>query len=86
MAEAQDSIDKLKEQRLLSFKKAISDMIATSESAYRKSDAKSPAKNSRTYTKAEIIRIVDNGSPEEKAKLSEHFFNTNGIYKRIILH
>ena len=86
MAEAQDSIDKLKEQRLLSFKKAISGMIATSEGAYKKSDAKSPAKNSRTYTKAEIIRIVDNGSPEEQAKLSEHFFNTNGIYKRIILH
>lgn len=81
--EGQESI---KNSRLLAFKKALDGMIATSEGAYKKSNSKSPPKSHRNYTKAEIIRIVENGSPAEQAKLSETFFQTNGIYKRIIMH
>lgn len=38
-------------------------MVATDESATKKSDAKFIKKNTRTYTKDEIINIVSRGDP-----------------------
>lgn len=61
-------------------------MIASSEAAYVKSDKKSIRNKNRAYSRKEIIRIVEEGDPVERANLSEFFFATNGIYKRIILH
>jgi hypothetical protein len=78
--------EKLLQQRVTTFKKAISDMIATSKSAYIKSDSKSPRERNRLYTKDEIHRIVERGDVIERAALSEHFFSVSGLYKRIILH
>lgn len=78
--------EKLLQQRVTTFKKAISDMIATSKSAYIKSDSKSPRERHRLYTKDEIHRIVERGDAIERAALSEHFFSVSGLYKRIILH
>ena len=77
--------EKLLQQRVTTFKKAISDMIATSKSAYIKSDSKSPRERHRLYTKDEIHRIVERGDAIERAALSEHFFSVSGLYKRIIL-
>lgn len=77
---------KLKEQRVLSFKKALKDMIATSKDAYIKSDAKQARRRSCIYTKEQIKNIVDYGTAIEQAVLSQFFFNTSGLYKRIILH
>lgn len=68
------------------FKKAFQDMIATSQSAYDRSDAKQKKNRTRTYSKEEIKRIVECGDCIERANLSEFFFNNNGLYKRIILH
>lgn len=76
----------LKEQRISTFKKAIKDMIATSKSAYVKTDAKSIKERKSNYTKQEIHNIVNYGTPIEQAALSTYFFNTSGLYKRIILH
>lgn len=61
-------------------------MVATSKAAYEKSDSKFYRDKRNFYDKEEIIRIVNQGSSIERAELSEFFFATNGLYKRIILH
>lgn len=76
----------LKEQRLTTFKKALKDMIATSKSAYARTDAKSIRQRRNYYTKEEIVQIVNHGTEIEQSALSEYFFHTSGLYKRIILH
>lgn len=76
----------LKEQRISTFKKAIKDMIATSKSAYVRTDSKSIKERKCNYTKQEIQNIVNYGTPVEQAALSTYFFYTSGLYKRIILH
>ena len=72
--------------RLSQFKKAFKDMIATSKEAYEKTDSKFLRNRNYSYEKDEILRIVQQGNPIERAALSEFFFQTNGLYKRIILH
>lgn len=62
-------------------------MIATSDSAYQKTNAKFiRTRHNKIYSKEEIQRICQEGNPIERAALSEYFFATNGLYKRIILH
>ena len=62
-------------------------MIATSEAAYQKVNGKFVrSRRDRCYSKDDIRRIVSEGNPIERAALSEYFFATNGLYKRIILH
>lgn len=61
-------------------------MIATSQEAYSKSDAKFSRSRAKLYSREQIDQIVSSGNPIERAELSEYFFATNGLYKRIILH
>lgn len=61
-------------------------MIATSKAAYEKTDSKFIRERNNYFSKEEIERIVARGNPVERAALSEFFFVTNGLYKRIILH
>ena len=61
-------------------------MIATSSAAYQKLNSKSARERVRHYSKEDIRRIVQEGDPIERAALSEYFFATNGLYKRIIIH
>lgn len=61
-------------------------MVATSQEAYNKTDAKFSRKRLSLYTKEQIHEIVSRGNPIERAELSEYYFATNGLYKRIILH
>ena len=64
-------------------------MIATTEDALRKTDAKQAWTRNRIridFTKEEIHRILKEGSSVEKAQLSTYFFSVSGVYKRIILH
>lgn len=68
------------------FKKAFKDMIASSNAAYVKSDAREVRRRNHRYTKDEIIRIVEFGDAVQRAELSEFFFSVSGLYKRIILH
>lgn len=78
---------RVKEQALLDFKSAFKGMIATSEDAY---DARCTTKKTRSVIRAfssdDIKRIVESDDPVAQAKLSQFFFKTNGLYKRIILH
>ena len=73
-------------QRLTNFKNAIQGMIAASRAAYVKTDSKFVKEYNKVYSKEDIRRIVEQGNPIERAALSEFFFVTNGLYKRIILH
>ena len=75
-----------REQRLAAFKKSVDEMIATSDSAYVKTDNREVTTKFKMYTKDEIMRIVERGSAVERADLSKYFFTISGIYKRIILH
>lgn len=68
------------------FKKAFKDMIASSNAAYVKSDAREVRRRNHRYSKDEIIRIVECGDAVQRAELSEFFFSVSGLYKRIILH
>ena len=61
-------------------------MIATSEDAYSRVRGKSSRSKTRHYSAEEIQQIVDSGDPVSRAALSEYFFLTNGLYKRIIVH
>lgn len=81
-----DSMQELQSQRVDVFKKAIKDMIATSKSAYVRSDAKTIRERCCRYSPEDIRRIVEHGDAVERAELSEHFFIISGLYKRIILH
>lgn len=78
--------EKIHDERITTFKKAFKDMIATSKAAYQKSDSKFYRERRNFYSKKEIERIVQEGDPIERASLSEFFFMTSGLYKRIILH
>ena len=61
-------------------------MIATSSDAYQRLSGKSGYNQQKLYTTEEINRIVDVGTPVQRAALSQYFFMTNGLYKRIIIH
>lgn len=74
------------DDRLLKFKNAISGMIVSSKEGYSKSNDKASRSRSKNYSEDEIKQIVHKGNPVEKAELSEYFFLTNGLYKRVILH
>ena len=70
---------------LASFKKAQSDMIATSSKAYG-GYGSGFGSQSRDYTEKEIKKIIEDGSSEEQQELSNTYFNKDGYYKQIILH
>lgn len=61
-------------------------MIATSSDAYQKLNGKTARRRKNEYDSEEIKRIIADGDVIECAALSQYFFNTNGLYKRIIIH
>lgn len=78
--------EKMRKDRMLNFQKILKGMIAANDAAYVKTEAKSVRTRKAQYDKERIYDIVENGDPVSKALLSEHFFKTSGLYKRIILH
>lgn len=76
----------IRQQRIDIFKKALKGMMATSSAAYSRTDNKFVRTRQRDYSRDEIDRIVAEGDPVERARLSEYFFATDGLYKRIIIH
>ena len=62
-----EDMEKLKFQRIESFKKTINDMIATTQSAYKRSDMKTDRQRQSSYDKRMIHEIVKNGTAEEKS-------------------
>lgn len=70
------------------FKSVIQKMIAKNDAAYEKLKGRESTKKhlSHEYSPEDIERIVKEGTSIEKCRLSQHFFDISGLYKRIILH
>ena len=63
-------LEKLKEQRITTFKKVIEQMITTTDDAYIKTNAKQALSKNRfriDFSKEEIHRILKEGTAVEKA-------------------
>lgn len=71
---------------LETFKKASSDMIAVSDSAYASDYSFSRSKEYIEYTKEEVEEIISSGDSDELRKLSTSFFYSSGYYRRIMLY
>lgn len=80
--------EKVKDDKIDVFKKALQKMIATSEEAYSDNSRGgfNRKRTKRHYSAEEIHEIIVGGDSIAQANLSEYFFATNGLYKRIIIH
>ena len=70
----------LKDQRILQFKKALKDMIATSKAAYVRSDAKSYRERNPMYSKEEIKRTL--GITKENRSVILTYENDSIVIKK----
>lgn len=78
---------KIRDEMIDRFQKAFKQMYATSEDAYNNSERTyGRRKQGQELTLETIRKIVTDGNRNSQAQLSELFFKTNGLYKRIILH
>lgn len=69
------------------FEQANATMIATNDQAWSQDSYYSQYRmRTKTYTPKEIEQIIESGSISEQIKLSKNYFQTNGFYKRLILH
>ena len=68
------------------FKRAITNMIATNDSAYTTRYQRNGRAYARPYTNEEIQRIIDSGSAVQKSILSNNYFALDGFYRRIIIY
>lgn len=71
---------------LTSFTNAFAGMIATNESSYSGRFSRTTHTRTHTYTQEEVERILTSSSVEQKIKLSRTFFESDGIYRRIIIY
>ena len=70
------------------FTKSLENMIAISEanSNYVDTWRSYFSERTHTYSKDEVEQIIANGNIDEQIALSRHFFNVDGLYRRIVLH
>jgi hypothetical protein len=68
------------------FTKSIENMIAASEVDHIDTWRSYFSERTHSYTQEEIEQIISTGSLDEQIALSRHFFNVDGLYRRIILH
>ena len=82
-----ETVSKLHNFDLASFKKSQSAMIATSDNSYngRRGQAQW-ADRTRDYTEEQVARIVASGSLIEQQRLSRNYFNKDGYYKQLVLY
>ena len=82
-----ETVTKLHNFNLDSFKKSQSAMIATSDTAYGMRPGQSQwAGRTRDYTEDQVKRIIESGSLVEQQRLSRNYFNKDGYYKQLILY
>ena len=82
-----ETVTKLHNFNLDSFKKSQSAMIATSDTAYGSRPGQSQwAERTRDYTEEQVKRIIESGSLVEQQRLSRNYFNKDGYYKQLILY
>ena len=77
-----ETVNKLHNFTLDSFKKSQNDMIATSDSSYGSRPGMAQwSERTRDYSEEQIERIIDSGSLIEQQRLSRNYFNKDGYYK-----
>jgi hypothetical protein len=77
-----ETVNKLHNFDLASFKKSQSAMIATSDSAYGTRPGMSNWSDKvREYSEDEVKKIIESGSLIEQQRLSRNYFNKDGYYK-----
>ena len=77
-----ETVSKLHNFDLASFKKSQSAMIATSDNSYNGHRGQARwADRTRDYTEDQVARIVESGSLVEQQRLSRNYFNKDGYYK-----
>ena len=82
-----ETVTKLHNFNLDSFKKSQSAMIATSDTAYGTRPGQSQwVDRTKDYTEEQVKRIIDSGSLIEQQRLSRNYFNKDGYYKQLILY
>ena len=73
-------------ERLSSFKKANTGMIAINTDRYTSYLDGSRTKIRYNYTLKEVERIVSEGSLKEQQQLSRYYFMKDGLYKRLVIY
>ena len=82
-----ETVTKLHNFNLDSFKKSQSAMIATSDTAYGTRPGQSQWVDwTKDYTEEQVKRIIESGSLIEQQRLSRNYFNKDGYYKQLILY
>ena len=82
-----ETVTKLHNFDLASFKQSQSAMIATSDNAYSTRLGTSQwADRTRDYTENEVKRIIESGSLTEQQTLSRNYFVKDGYYKQLVLY
>ena len=82
-----ETVTKLHNFNLDSFKKSQSAMIATSDTAYGTRPGQSQwVDRTKDYTEEQVKRIIESGSLVEQQRLSRNYFNKDGYYKQLILY
>ena len=68
------------------FTKSLEEMVSVSDANHIDSWSAYFGERTYAYTKKEIEQIIAEGNVNEQIALSRHYFNTDGLYRRIILH
>jgi hypothetical protein len=77
-----ETVTKLHNFNLDSFKKSQNAMIATSDNAYGKRAGQGQwVDKTKDYTEDQVKKIIESGSLREQQTLSRNYFNKDGYYK-----
>jgi hypothetical protein len=68
------------------FKKSITKMIATSENSYNGGRSFAKGMSFSTYTREEVIDIIESGIPEQLKEVSLYYLYTSGFYRRFLIY
>ena len=71
---------------LSTFKKSITKMIATSENSYNGGRSFAKGMSFSTYTREEVIEIIESGTPEQLKEVSLFYLYTSGFYRRFLIY
>ena len=74
------------ERDLTQFKKSINGMIATSNASYNGATSFRKSSQVGTYTKEEILTMLQSGDTDQLREVSTFYFYSNGFYRRLLTY
>ena len=82
-----ETVSRLHNFNLDSFKKSQGAMIATNDNAYGKRAGQGQwVDKTKDYTEDQVKRIIESGSLKEQQTLSRNYFNKDGYYRQLVLY